>query len=52
MTARAPVVEGASVEAGAKEPAPGDDLERWASRLSAQGALRHDGPSFHVGSEE
>jgi hypothetical protein len=37
-----------AVASGATPPAPGDDLERWASRLSAPGALRHDGPSFRV----
>jgi len=37
-----------AVASGATTPAPGDDLERWASRLSAPGALRHDGPSFRV----
>ena len=37
-----------AVASGATAPAPGDDLERWASRLSAPGALSHDGPSFHV----
>ena len=37
-----------AVASGATAPAPGDDLERWASRLSAPGALRHDGPSFRM----
>jgi hypothetical protein len=40
------------VAAGARAPAPGDDLERWASRLSAPGALRHDGASFRVEVED
>jgi hypothetical protein len=37
-----------AVASGATAPAAGDDLERWASRLSAPAALKHDGPSFRM----
>jgi hypothetical protein len=37
-----------AVASGATAPAAGDDLERWASRLSAPAALKHDGPSFRL----
>jgi quinolinate phosphoribosyl transferase-like protein len=37
-----------AVASGAAAPAAGDDLERWASRLSAPAALTHDGPSFRM----
>jgi Quinolinate phosphoribosyl transferase, N-terminal domain len=37
-----------AVASGATPPAAGDELERWASRLSAPAAVKHDGPSFRV----
>ena len=37
-----------AVASGASLPQPGDALESWAARLSAPGAVRHDGPSFQV----
>ena len=37
-----------AVASGARPPEPGDALEGWAARLSAPGAVRHDGPSFRV----
>ena len=37
-----------AVASGASPPQPGDALEAWAARLSAPGAVRHDGPSFQV----
>jgi hypothetical protein len=37
-----------AVASGASPPQPGDALEAWAARLSAPGAVRHDGPSFRV----
>ena len=37
-----------AVASGATTPQPGDALEDWAARLSAPGAVRHDGPSFRV----
>jgi len=36
-----------AVASGAR-PQPGDALEAWAARLSAPGAVGHDGPSFRV----
>ncbi len=41
-----------AVASGASPPQPGDALEAWAARLSAPGAVRHDGPSFRVEFEE
>ena len=37
-----------AVASGASPPEPGDALEDWAARLSAPGAVGHDGPSFRV----
>jgi len=37
-----------AVASGASPPQPGDALDAWAARLSAPGAVRHDGPSFRV----
>ena len=37
-----------AVASGASLPVSGDALEDWAARLSAPGAVRHDGPSFRV----
>jgi hypothetical protein len=37
-----------AVASGATPPQPGDALEAWAARLSAPGAVRHDGPSFRM----
>ena len=41
-----------AVASGASPPEPGDALEAWAARLSAPGAVSHDGPSFRVEFEE
>ncbi len=37
-----------AVASGATPPEPGNELDAYAARLSAPGAVRHDGPSFHV----
>ena len=37
-----------AVASGASPPEPGDAIEAWAARLSAPGAVSHDGPSFRV----
>ena len=37
-----------AVASGATPPEPGDALDAWAARLSAPGAVGHDGPSFRV----
>ena len=37
-----------AVASGATSPEPGDVLDAWAARLSAPGAVRHDGPSFRM----
>jgi hypothetical protein len=41
-----------AVASGATPPQPEDALEAWAARLSAPGAVRHDGPSFRMEFEE
>ncbi len=41
-----------AVASGAIAPEPGDALDTYASRLSASGAVRHDGPAFHMEFEE
>jgi hypothetical protein len=37
-----------AVASGATPPEPGNELDAYAARLSAPGAVGHDGPSFHV----
>jgi hypothetical protein len=37
-----------AVASGATPPEPGNELDAYAARLSTPGAVRHDGPSFHV----
>ena len=37
-----------AVASGATPPEPRNELDAYAARLSAPGAVRHDGPSFHV----
>jgi nicotinate-nucleotide pyrophosphorylase len=37
-----------AVASGAAPPAAGDPLDAYAARLSAPGAVGHDGPSFHL----
>jgi hypothetical protein len=37
-----------AVASGATPPEPGNELDAYAARLSAPGAVRHDGPSFRV----
>jgi hypothetical protein len=36
------------VASGAAPPEAGNPLDAYAARLSAPGAVGHDGPSFHV----
>jgi hypothetical protein len=37
-----------AVASGAIPAEPGNELDAYAARLSAPGAVRHDGPAFHV----
>lgn len=41
-----------AVASGATPGEPGNELDAYAARLSAPGAVRHDGPSFYMEFEE